>query len=48
MTTAEMALDADGRFLALRVDILGNLGANLSMFAPYIPWLGAYDGDRPL
>ncbi len=28
-TTAEMALDADGRFLAIRVDILGNLGAYL-------------------
>jgi carbon-monoxide dehydrogenase large subunit len=41
VTTAEMALDANGRFLALRVDILGNLGAYLSMFAPYIPWLGA-------
>jgi carbon-monoxide dehydrogenase large subunit len=41
VTTAEMALDAEGRFLALRVDILGNLGAYLSMFAPYIPWLGA-------
>ena len=36
-----MALDANGRFLALRVDILGNLGAYLSLFAPYIPWLGA-------
>ena len=41
VTTAEMALDSDGRFLALRVDILGNLGGYLSMFAPYIPWLGA-------
>ena len=40
VTTAEMALDSEGRFLALRVDILGNLGAYLSMFAPYIPWLG--------
>ena len=41
VTTAEMALDAEGRFVALRVDILGNLGGYLSMFAPYIPWLGA-------
>ncbi len=41
VTTAEMALDSEGRFLALRVDILGNLGGYLSMFAPYIPWLGA-------
>ena len=36
-----MALDENGRFLAMRVDILGNLGAYLCMFAPYIPWLGA-------
>jgi carbon-monoxide dehydrogenase large subunit len=41
VTTAEMALDKDGRFLAMRVDILGNLGAYLSQFGPYIPWLGA-------
>jgi carbon-monoxide dehydrogenase large subunit len=41
LTTAEMALDKDGRFLALRVDILGNLGAYLSQFGPYIPYLGA-------
>jgi aerobic carbon-monoxide dehydrogenase large subunit len=41
VTTAEMALDKDGHFLAMRVDILGNLGAYLSQFAPYIPWLGA-------
>jgi aerobic carbon-monoxide dehydrogenase large subunit len=40
-TTAEMALDAEGRFLALRVDILGSLGAYLSQFGPFIPWLGA-------
>jgi aerobic carbon-monoxide dehydrogenase large subunit len=41
LTKVEMALDANGRFLAMRVDILGNLGAYLSQFAPYIPWLGA-------
>jgi carbon-monoxide dehydrogenase large subunit len=41
VTTAEMALDKDGRFLAMRVDILGNLGAYLSQFGPYIPYLGA-------
>ncbi len=40
-TTASMALDKDGRFLAMRVDILGNLGSYLSQFGPYIPWLGA-------
>ena len=47
VTTAEMALDAQGRFLALRVDILGNLGAYLSQFAPYIPWLGASMATGP-
>ncbi len=47
VTTAEMTLDAEGRFLALRVDILGNLGAYLSMFAPYIPWLGASMATGP-
>jgi carbon-monoxide dehydrogenase large subunit len=47
VTTAEMALDADGRFLALRVDILGNLGGYLSQFAPYIPWLGASMATGP-
>jgi len=41
VTTAEMALDSGGRFLALKVDILGNLGAYLSLFGPYIPYLGA-------
>ena len=40
LTTARMALDEKGRFLALSVDILGGLGSYLSVFAPYIPWLG--------
>ena len=47
VTLAEMALDADGRFLALRLDILGNLGAYPSMFGPYIPWLGATMATGP-
>lgn len=46
-TTAEMALDRNGRFLAMRVDILGNLGAYLSQFGPYIPWLGATMATGP-
>ena len=46
-TTAEMALDKSGRFLAMRVDILGNMGAYLSQFAPYIPWLGASMATGP-
>ncbi len=34
---AEMAMDEDGRFLALRVDLLANMGAYLSQYAPFIP-----------
>jgi carbon-monoxide dehydrogenase large subunit len=37
VTEAELALDADGNFLALRVDTLANMGAYLSTFAPAIP-----------
>ncbi len=36
-TTAEMALDANGNYLALRVSTLANLGAYLSTFATSIP-----------
>ncbi len=36
-TTAEMALDADGHYLALRVSTVANLGAYLSTFATSIP-----------
>jgi carbon-monoxide dehydrogenase large subunit len=36
-STAEMALDADGNFLALRISTLANMGAYLSTFAPCIP-----------
>ncbi|MEX2454681.1 MAG: molybdopterin cofactor-binding domain-containing protein, partial [Rhodospirillaceae bacterium] len=37
VTTAELALDGDGRFLALRVHTDANMGAYLSTFAPAIP-----------
>lgn len=37
VSEAELALDADGHFLALRVRTIANLGAYLSNFAPYIP-----------
>ena len=33
----ELAIDADGRFLALRVTTYANLGAYLSNFGPFIP-----------
>ncbi|MCZ8098019.1 MAG: xanthine dehydrogenase family protein molybdopterin-binding subunit [Burkholderiales bacterium] len=41
LAVAEVALDKSGKFLAMRFDILGNLGAYLSQFGPYIPYLGA-------
>ena len=37
VSTAEMALDKDGKFLALRVKTLCNMGAYLSTFAPAVP-----------
>ena len=40
VTKIELALDADGRFLAIRTDTHANLGAYLSTFAPSVPtWL---------
>ncbi len=36
-TTAELALDQDGTFLALRVDTTANLGAYLSTFSSAVP-----------
>ena len=41
VTHARMALDADGKFLAMDVDMLADMGAYLSTFAPYIPHGGA-------
>ena len=37
LTRAELAIDADGRFLALRVTTLANLGAYVSTFGAAIP-----------
>ncbi len=36
VSQAELALDADGHFLALKVSTIANLGAYLSLFSPYI------------
>jgi len=36
-TTAELALDKDGKFLAMRVNATANLGAYLSTFASAVP-----------
>jgi len=37
VTHVELALDAGGRFTALKVDTLANMGAYLSTFAPCVP-----------
>jgi aerobic carbon-monoxide dehydrogenase large subunit len=39
VTLGELAIDKDGKFLALRTRNLANMGAYLSTFAPYIPTL---------
>jgi carbon-monoxide dehydrogenase large subunit len=40
VTKIELALDADGKFLAVRTDTMANMGAYLSTFAPCVPtWL---------
>ena len=41
VTTARLALDEKHRFLALDIDLVANMGAYLSQFAPLIPTLGA-------
>ena len=38
---AEMAMDAEGRFLALRVRNTANMGAYAHQFGPAIPWMGS-------
>ena len=41
ITRAKLALEEDGRFLALDVDLVADMGAYLSFFAPPIPFIGA-------
>jgi carbon-monoxide dehydrogenase large subunit len=41
ITTAKLALADDGRFLALDVDLVADMGAYLSCYAPFIPFIGA-------
>ena len=41
VTTARLALDDKHHFLALDVDLIADMGAYLSQFAPLIPTLGA-------
>jgi carbon-monoxide dehydrogenase large subunit len=40
-TTLRLALDRSGRFLALEVDLVADMGAYLSCYAPFIPFIGA-------
>ncbi len=41
VTVARLALDAQMKFLALEVDTIADMGAYLSTYAPYIPYIGA-------
>jgi carbon-monoxide dehydrogenase large subunit len=41
VTTAKMALAEDGKFLGMDCDLMGDMGAYLSTFGPYIPHGGA-------
>ncbi len=40
LATATMALDRKGRFLGLKVDLRAEMGAYLSQYGPFIPWVG--------
>ncbi|MBP0614745.1 xanthine dehydrogenase family protein molybdopterin-binding subunit [Jiella mangrovi] len=40
IVTGEMAIDENGRFTGLRIDIAANLGAYSSQYGPMIPWFG--------
>jgi carbon-monoxide dehydrogenase large subunit len=40
LAVAEMALDREGRFLAMRVDLVAAMGAYLHQYGPFIPFLG--------
>ena len=44
LVEAEMAMDAKGRFLALRINLVANMGAYISKNAIFIPYLGAMIG----
>jgi carbon-monoxide dehydrogenase large subunit len=40
ISAARLALDGKGKLLALELDIVADMGAYLSCYGPYIPWLG--------
>jgi aerobic carbon-monoxide dehydrogenase large subunit len=41
VTVARLALDEKGKILALDVDTIADMGAYLSLYAPFIPFIGA-------
>jgi carbon-monoxide dehydrogenase large subunit len=41
ITKARLALSTRGKILALEVDTIADMGAYLSLYAPYIPFIGA-------
>jgi carbon-monoxide dehydrogenase large subunit len=41
VVTAEMAMDKSGRFLGMRVNLVANMGAYVSQYGPFIPYVGA-------
>lgn len=41
VVAAEMAMDEAGRFLGMRVRLLANMGAYISQYGPFIPYVGA-------
>ncbi|PTM42315.1 xanthine dehydrogenase family protein molybdopterin-binding subunit [Bosea sp. 124] len=40
LVTATMALDKRGKFIGLKVDLAAEMGAYLSQYGPFIPWVG--------
>lgn len=47
LSVGEMAMNEDGRFLAMRLDILGNLGGYPSQTGPYVAYVGASMATGP-
>lgn len=40
LSTATMALDRKGKFIGLKVNLAAEMGAYLSQYGPFIPWVG--------
>ena len=40
LVEASLAMDEDGRFLGIRIDLIANMGAYLHQYGPFIPMLG--------